>query len=178
MLVKGATGGQFMEIMWKLSWRFSWSECLNWHEWEIWKSSLRSIDAGALIHCIMCFLDKNSNAWKHTHTRRFNHKAKICQNAALPLNGMHLSIPSSECWTFVRPQAAQPQPGWALRMLGHSLLGQSSRYLAMVTRPILTKFFKAWDMIVVLIPVYDILISSRSRHKSASNWHALNYWLT
>ena len=46
-----------------------------------------------------------------------------------------------------------------------------------MTRPVLTKPFKAWSMIVVLIPVYAILISSQSCHSSAPNWHALNYWL-
>ena len=46
------------------------------------------------------------------------------------------------------------------------------------TGPILTKLFKACAMIVVLIPFYDILISSKTRHKAASNSHALNYLLT
>ena len=32
-------------------------------------------------------------------TRRINYKPKICQNAALQLNGMHLNSPSTECWT-------------------------------------------------------------------------------
>ena len=62
-------------------------------------------------------------------------------------------------------------------MWDRSLLGQSSRYLAMMTRPFLTKLFKGWSTIVVLIPVYDILISSQFRHSSARNWHALNFWL-
>ena len=48
--------------------------------------------------------------------------------------------------------------GRAMLMRGRSLVGQSSRYLAMMTRPVLTKPFKAWSMIVILIPVYDILI--------------------
>ena len=42
---------------------------------------------------------------------------------------------------------------------GSSLLGQSSRYLAKMTRPVLTKPFKAWSMIVILIPVYDNFIA-------------------
>ena len=33
---------------------------------------------------------------KETHT--INYKPKICQNAALQLNGMHLNSPSTECW--------------------------------------------------------------------------------
>ena len=37
---------------------FLCSRCL-----KNWKSSLRSRDAGALIHCIMCFLEKN-DTWK------------------------------------------------------------------------------------------------------------------
>ena len=40
--------------------------------------------------------------------------------------------------------------------------------------PVLTKLFKAWAMVVVIIPFYVIVISSRTRHKSDSNWHALN----
>ena len=74
-------------------------------------------------------------------------------------------------------QAAQARPDWAMLMRGRSLLGQSSRYLSMMTRPVLTKPFKASSMIVILIPVYDILISSQSCHSSAPKWHALNYWL-
>ena len=63
---------------------------------------------------------------------------------------------------FVGPQAAQAERGWAMLVQGDSLLGQSSRYLAMMMRPVLNKLFKAWSMIVVLVPVYDILISSQS----------------
>ena len=43
----------------------------------------------------------NINAWK-THTLRFNYKPKLCQNAALTFNGMHLNIPSTECWWLCR----------------------------------------------------------------------------
>ena len=78
---------------------------------------------------------------------------------------------------FVGLQAAQGQPGWAMLMRGRSLLGHSSRYLAMMTWPVLTKLFKAWSMIVLLILVYDILIPSQSQRSSAPNRHALNYWL-
>ena len=35
-------------------------------------------------------------------TRRINYKLNIRQNAALPLNGMHLNSPSTECWTSCR----------------------------------------------------------------------------
>ena len=35
-------------------------------------------------------------------THRINHKPKISQNAALPLNEMHLNSPSTECWTPCR----------------------------------------------------------------------------
>ena len=61
-------------------------------------------------------------------------------------NGMHLNIPSTECWTgrFVGPQA------------------------------VLTKLFKAWYIIVVLMPVFDILIPSQTRHSPAPNLHALD----
>ena len=80
---------------------------------------------------------------------------------------------------FVGPQAAQARLGWAMLMRGRSLLGQSSRYLAMMTRLVLSSHqpFKAWSMIIMPIPVHDILISSQSPHSSAPNSHALNYWL-
>ena len=104
-----------------------------------------------------------------------NYKRTLCQNAALPLNG---TFHQQNVGRFVGPQAAQTRPGWATLMRGRSFLGQSSRYLAMITWPVLTKLFKACAMIVVLIPCYDILMSSRTRHKSASNRHELNYWLT
>ena len=78
---------------------------------------------------------------------------------------------------LVGPRAAQARPEWTMLLRGRSLLGQSSRYLAMMTRPVLTEPFKAWSMIVIFIPVYDILISSQFRHSSAPNWHALNYSL-
>ena len=68
---------------------------------------------------------------------------------------------------LVGPQAAQARPEWTMLMRGRSLHGQPSRYLAMMTRPVLTKPFKSWSMIVILIPVYDILISLQSRHLSA-----------
>ena len=32
-------------------------------------------------------------------TRRINYKPKIRQNAALPLYGMYLNSPSTDCWT-------------------------------------------------------------------------------
>ena len=59
---------------------------------------------------------------------------------------------------IVGPQASQARPEWTMPMRDRSLLVQSSRYLAMMTRPVLTKSFKAWSMIVIHIPVYDILI--------------------
>ena len=79
---------------------------------------------------------------------------------------------------FIGPKAAQARPGWVILMQGPSLLGQSSRYMAMITRAILIKLFKAWSMIVVLIQVYISLISWQSRHSSAPNWHAFNYQLS
>ena len=35
-------------------------------------------------------------------TCKINYKPKICQNAALQLNGMHLNSPPTECWTPCR----------------------------------------------------------------------------
>ena len=43
---------------------------------------------------------KHIDAWKKTLI--FNHKPKLCQNAALLLNGMYQNIPSTECWTLCR----------------------------------------------------------------------------
>ena len=37
---------------------------------------------------------------KQKNPRRFNYKPIFCQNTALPLNWMHLNIPSTECWTL------------------------------------------------------------------------------
>ena len=59
-------------------------------------------------------------------------------------------------WTFhelnvgrlVGSQAAQARPEWAILVRGRSLLGQSPRYLAMMTRLVLTKPFKIWSMII------------------------------
>ena len=42
-------------------------------------------------------------------------------------------------------------------MRRRSLLGPSSRYMAMMTQPVVGKFFEAWAMIVVLIVFYDIV---------------------
>ena len=44
---------------------------------------------------------------------------------------------------FVGPQAAQARPGWAMLKRVRSLPVQSCRYLEMMTRPVLTKLFKA-----------------------------------
>ena len=48
---------------------------------------------------------------------------------------------------FVGPQAAKARPIWAMLMRGRS--------------------FKAWSLIEILIPAYDILILSQSRHPAA-----------
>ena len=48
-----------------------------------------------IIHCI---LDKTKNKQK---PRKINYKLKFCQKAVLSLNGIHLSIPSTECWTLL-----------------------------------------------------------------------------
>ena len=133
------------------------------------------------------------------NTRRFNYKPKLCQNAALPLNVMHLNIPLTECWTlcwailkrkcrhfdeifitgctgschFDNFQCSQ----WWKFHQNEDISVSVYKHLAMMARPVLTKLFKAWSIIVVFIPVYDILMSSQSRHSSFPNWHALNYWL-
>ena len=39
---------------------------------------------------------------KQNKNRRFDYKPKLCRNEALPLDGMHLNIPSTECWTLCR----------------------------------------------------------------------------
>ena len=99
------------------------------------------------------------------NTRRFNYQQNICQNAILPLNGMHVNIPSTECWTPCRAASSSGTAWVGNAYAGRSPLGQSSRYLAMMTRTVPTKLFKAWSMIVILIPVYDIL------KLKAAIWH-------
>ena len=126
----------------------------------------------------MWFLDKKkyTNAWKTT--RRFNYKPRLCQNAELPSNGMHLDIPSTQCWAHCRT-ASSSGTAWVGNAYAMSL---ASWVIFTIfdnddmTSPL--NFFKAWSMFVLLIPVYDILISSQSCHSAAPNWHALNYWLT
>ena len=105
-------------------------------------------------------------------TRRINYKPNICQNAAFPLNG--IAFEQSINW-MLYAMSGRKQLRHGQR--GRSLLGQSSRCLAIMTRPVLTKPFKAWSMSVILILVYDILISSQPYHSFVPNWHALNYWL-
>ena len=89
-----------------------------------------------------------------------------------------LNIASTECWALCRA-AGSSDTAWVgnAYMRSRLLLGQSSRYLAKMTRPILTKHFKAWAIIFMLVPVCDILIPSQFRHSAAPNWHVLNYWL-
>ena len=116
----------------------------------------------------ICFPDKNMSVLE-TIARRFNYKHKFGQSSALPLNGMHLLIPSTEYRTIFGPQLAQARPVRPLLMRGRSQLGQSSWHMAMVTQTILTERWKAWSMIVTLIPVYDNLISSQFPHSSGPN---------
>ena len=88
-------------------------------------------------------------------------------------------------WTFhqqnvghlVWPPGVQTRPGWAMLIRDRSLLGQSSRYLAMMARPVITELFKTGSIILALIPVYDILISSQFRHSAVPYLHPLNYLL-
>ena len=161
-----------------------------------WQSSLRSRDAGALIHCIMCFMDKKKNILmlEKKNPHQFDYKPKLCHNAALPSNGIHLNIASTNCWTLCRAASslgtvwvgnayAKSFATWAIL----SISGYDDATCDLLPPPppppphththTHTQTFKAWSMIVVLITVYDILISSHPRHSSAPNWHALNYWL-
>ena len=123
--------------------------------------------------CILCL---HINAWKKKHVDLI---------AYLKFVKMQHFREMEWIWTFhemnvvrlVGPQAAQARPEWAMLTRGISLLGQSSRYMAMIKRPVLTRLFKTWSMIIVLIPVYDILISLHFRHSSTPNSYALNYWL-
>ena len=55
------------------------------------------------------------------------------------------------------------------------ILWATSRYLAMMTRTVLTKLCKPWSITVLLIPVCDILISWSSRRSSVPCLHALSY---
>ena len=73
----------------------------------------------------------------------------LCQNIAMSLNGMHLNIPSIECWTLCRA-ASSSGTAWVGNAYARSLApwailsisGYDDR-----TSPRLT--FKAWSMIVV-----------------------------
>ena len=111
-------------------------------------------------------------------TSRIKYKPKICQNAALQLNGKHLNSPSTECWTPCRA-ASSSGTDWVGSAYARSLAPCPILSISgtMMTRPVLTKPFKALSMIIILIPVYDILLSSQSGYSSVPNWHALNYWL-
>ena len=53
-------------------------------------------------------------------TRRINYKPKIRQNATLPLNGMHLNSPSTECWTSCRA-ASGSDTAWVDNAYARSL---------------------------------------------------------
>ena len=68
-----------------------------------WKSILRSRDGGALIHCIMCSLYKKTHQYLKQITFGFYYKSTFCQNAALPLNGLHFKITLSEYRTLCGP---------------------------------------------------------------------------
>ena len=59
------------------------------------------------------------NAWK-IKTCRINYKPKIRQNAALPLNGMHLNSPSTEWWTPCRA-ASSSSTAWVDNAFARSL---------------------------------------------------------
>ena len=133
------------------------------------KSILHSLDDGGLIHCILCFPDKKYQCLKNkTHVNLITNLNFVKMQHCRQMESIW-TFHQQNVGRFVGPQAARARPGWAMLMRGRSLLGQSSRYLAMMTRPVLTKLFKAWAMIVVLTLFYGILISSRTRHKSASN---------
>ena len=53
-------------------------------------------------------------------THRINHKLKFRQNAALPLNGMHLNFPSTEFWTPCRA-ASSSGTAWVDNAYARSL---------------------------------------------------------
>ena len=53
-------------------------------------------------------------------TRRINYKPKIRQNAALPLNEMHLNSPSTKCWTPCRA-ASSSGTAWVVNAYARSL---------------------------------------------------------
>ena len=61
-------------------------------------SSLRSCDASA--NKFVAWIKTCQYLKIEKITRRFNYKHKLCQNAAPPLNGLHLNIPSTKCRTL------------------------------------------------------------------------------
>ena len=87
---------------------------------------------------------------------------KLCENAVLSLNGMHLNIPTI---------------GFRTLCLGRHFLWTVARSLSNSLdiwqwwhKQNLPGLFKAWPMVVALIPVYDIPISSESHHLSGQNY--------
>ena len=170
-------------MVWKSSRQFSCRKCLNCQKWEIEKQVCahwyRCINS--MYHVFPGLKTTTTTTTTKTTTyqclgkrRRFNYKPKLCQNAVLPLKehstnrllvalSGHKQLSHGLCGQCLCEVARS----WAIP----SISGNDD-----TTSPYQT--FKAWAMIVVLIPVYDIGISSGPRHKSASNWHALNYWLT
>ena len=98
---------QFLWMVWKSNRWLLCSNCLKWHKWEIKNQVCARVMPLYLIQWMMCL---HINAWKK-ETRRINYKPKICQNAALQLNGMHLNSPSTECWTPCRT-ASSSDTAW------------------------------------------------------------------
>ena len=90
-----------------------------------------------------------------------NWKSRLVYNAVLSWNGMHLNIPTIGCRTLCLGR----QFLWTVaRSLGNSL-----DIWQWWHKQNLPGLFKAWPMIVALIPVYVILISSQSHHLSGQN---------
>ena len=109
----------------------------------------------------LCFLDKNILiVWKKNI--RFNYEPKLCQNAALLLNGMYLNIPTTEFPTLCRA-ASSSGTAWVGSANTRSLAPWAIISISRIddtTGPHQT--FMAWSTIVALISVYYILISSQS----------------
>ena len=123
----------------KIMFTLTWCRCIN------------------LLHNV--FLgSKHINAWKITHADLITNLKLLCQMQHLPLNGMHLNISSTECWT---PCGAASSSGTAwmgntcARSLALWVILSISGYDDTISPH---QTFQAWSFVVVFIPIYDILI--------------------
>ena len=136
-------------------------------------SSLRSRDAGAN-KFVPLIKNKHVCTWKITRT--FNYKHNLCPNAAVPLNGMYLNIPSTERRTLFGPQGAQARPGRPLLMRGRSLLALSSRYLYISLARCQVIDRTKWDFFILWLILSKIYMVFSFHDDVMTLDHFQHYW--